>query len=100
MNLQECTELMISAVMDDMWIKSKGVTNYLCYGCQVDHPSQIQHDLCLMADDLERFERTFDMAWNQINFKRIMTNWMKHIVRERMENKVMEPTSKNGEYYI
>ena len=21
-----------------------------CYGCQVDHPSQIQHDVCIMMD--------------------------------------------------
>ena len=34
----------------------------LCYGCLVDHPSQIQHDVCLMMQPQEQVEHCLDYA--------------------------------------
>ena len=34
-----------------------------CYGCQVDHPSQRHHDVCLMMSFAERVDRCFPEAY-------------------------------------
>ena len=40
-----------------------------CFGCQVDHPSQVQHDVCLMMSWEERidvcFEEALDLLLNE-----------------------------------
>ncbi len=39
-----------------------------CFGCQVDHPSQLQHDVCLMMTKAEKIEVCFDTALEQVNY--------------------------------
>ena len=38
-----------------------------CFGCQVDHPSQLQHDVCLMMTKAEKIEVCFDTALARVN---------------------------------
>ena len=42
------------------------VARTLCYGCQVDHPSQKQHDVCLMMTGEERTLHCLKQALLQI----------------------------------
>ena len=35
----------------------------------IDHPSQRQHDVCMMMEDSERFDLAFDYAWVDLNSK-------------------------------
>ena len=58
----------------------------LCYGCQVDHPSQRQHDLCLMASDKERLTATFWTAWSRMNIEQIHES-LGDLVFERLSYK-------------
>ena len=48
------------------------VATELCYGCQVDHPSQIQHDVCLMMDEEERIEYCLEKARTLLNESKIL----------------------------
>ena len=34
----------------------------LCYGCAVDHPSQIQHDVCVMMEKEQRTQHCIVLA--------------------------------------
>lgn len=50
-----------------------------CYGCEVNHPSQIQHT-CLMWTKMEHLETYFDIVYKQIAEKdmvRKMSNQVK-----------------------
>ena len=42
-----------------LWKEINKLCFKMCYGCSVDHPSQIQHDLCIMATDDERLDMFF-----------------------------------------
>ena len=59
------------------------VTRQLCYGCQMDLPSQKDHD-CIMDtdpdDDEYKIERYFSDMLNAVNEKNILQSW-EEIVR-------------------
>ena len=64
--------------------KMEEVVPTLCYGCLIDHPSQVQHDLCLMAEKEEQFYRTFSPAWEKLDLHKELDH-VKKLVKERME---------------
>ena len=43
-----------------------------CFGCQVNHPSQGQHDLCTMASYGEQLFRCYEEALNNISRPELM----------------------------
>ena len=49
-----------------------------CYGCQVHHPSQVQHS-CLMMSEAEHLDLYFDKAFDKIQFDDVVTILQKHI---------------------
>ncbi|KAL4231765.1 hypothetical protein ACF0H5_009341 [Mactra antiquata] len=46
-----------------------------CYGCQVDHPSQVQHVLCLYTSSEEWVELYIEKALLQLDIYRILEKW-------------------------
>ena len=48
-----------------------------CYGCQNDHPSQIQHDKCLMMSQEEKLDEYLDEAWSLISEEAVLHQWYK-----------------------
>jgi len=44
----------------------------LCYGCLVNHPSQTQHDVCLMMSEEERLHHCLEKCLKLVNEKDIM----------------------------
>ena len=78
-----------SMLMRDMWFKMRDVTKELCYGCQMEQLSQSEHDLCLLASDMERFECTFDLAWNYLSPDKY-TDLLKSFIRAQMANSLTE----------
>jgi hypothetical protein len=48
-----------------------------CYGCQTDHPSQIQHDKCLMLTGEEQLDEFLEDAWSNISETDVLTKWYK-----------------------
>lgn len=50
-----------------------------CYGCQNDHPSQIQHDKCLMLSQEEKLDEYLDEAWSLISNKDVLHQWYKDL---------------------
>lgn len=49
----------------------KPVMKKLCHGCQVDHPSQHQHD-CLMMEEEEKIRYCLDDCLKLINEREVM----------------------------
>ena len=44
----------------------------LCYGCEVSHPSQIQHDVCVMMEEEERIEHCLKECLKMIDEAEVM----------------------------
>ena len=44
----------------------------LCYGCMVDHPSQTQHDVCLMMSEEERLYHCLEKCLEYVSEEDIM----------------------------
>lgn len=63
----ENLETFIKDIVRDVVQKMNSLVPELCYGCQTDHPSQREHDVCLMATEEERMVLTFYPAWTQMN---------------------------------
>lgn len=40
-----------------------------CYGCTVDHPSQVQHNVCVMMTWKEQVELLFNDAYDTANIE-------------------------------
>ena len=47
-----------------------------CYGCQVNHPSQRNHDVCLMMTKEERIEAVFETALGRVNEYEIFEEYL------------------------
>ena len=43
-----------------------------CYGCQVDHPSQIQHNVCLMMEEEEQIRLCLKKALMRVNERKVL----------------------------
>lgn len=50
-----------------------------CYGCSVDHPSQVQHS-CFMESKLSHLWMYFDLAMVKVNFGTVFEKWQKEIL--------------------
>lgn len=50
-----------------------------CYGCQVDHPSQVQHVLCLYSSTEEWTELYIEKALQMLDSYKVMEKWYPHI---------------------
>ena len=55
-----------------------------CFGCQVDHPSQIEHDICLMTEHKERVDMFFQEAFDTILLDEVIldgvySQWMRRV---------------------
>ena len=48
------------------------VARTLCYGCSVGHPSQLQHDVCLMMDTEERILHCLSEAIQLVDENKIL----------------------------
>ncbi|CAC5368610.1 unnamed protein product [Mytilus coruscus] len=49
-----------------------------CYGCEVDHPSQVQH-ACIMMTRCEHFYMYFDLTFNKIIFEDMIIKFRQHV---------------------
>lgn len=49
-----------------------------CYGCYVNHPSQVQHS-CLMETSLTHLWTYFDEALEKVNMDIVLNEWQKEI---------------------
>lgn len=58
--LQTVLMYSFAAVLEDYIAKKKKST---CYGCEIEHPSQKEHD-CMMMTEQEHLDRHFENAFN------------------------------------
>ena len=59
-------------ILDELWSLVSRLSGSACYGCAVDHPSQLQHDWCLLAttnDKIRAFrEKAFQLLQTSQHF--------------------------------
>ena len=68
-------EYMKAVYIDAIVNKVKELVTEKCYGCQVDHPSQRQHNLCIMADWKEQVETCFSEALQKLDKNDVIRQW-------------------------
>ena len=57
-----------------------------CYGCQVDHPSQRNHDVCIMMEKQERIEAIFEKALGRVNELEIFEEYLNFFPEVKQEH--------------
>ena len=50
-----------------------------CNGCQIDHPSQLQHQCVMLEDDEERVRFCLDKALDMVDWKAVRTDMLQHM---------------------
>jgi len=50
-----------------------------CNGCRIDHPSQLQHPLCLFTTTDEWVDLYIDIALTQLDFSKVIAQWYPEI---------------------
>lgn len=77
-----------------------------CEGCKIEHPSQVQHDLCLFTSPIEWTEQYIDLALVKLDVCEVMERWYPKLVemdlrlKEKFEgymmfDKLMDSVEKN-----
>ena len=66
--------LVASIICNELWCLIKEYAGKECYGCSVDHPSQLQHDWCTMATDEECVDMFVDSALTSLDIVNIHLN--------------------------
>ena len=56
-----------------------------CHGCQIDHPSQKQHDLCLFKTRQEHTEMFIEKVMMELNPYNIMEKWYPELRRMNLD---------------
>jgi hypothetical protein len=64
----------------------KQEVNNNCAGCQIDHPSQLQHELCLLTDTDEHIDMFLVTAIRQLDPYAIMTKWYPFLCEMRLDD--------------
>ena len=70
-----CEEFMLiiyTGILEEM---VRTISTEKCYGCKVDHPSQIQHDVCLMMDYKEKVELCLPEAIERVDHLQATQLW-------------------------
>ena len=57
-----------------------------CHGCQIDHPSQKQHDICLFMDSNDHTELFLYDAMDKMNPYNIMEKWYPQVRLMELED--------------
>ena len=56
-----------------------------CYGCQVDHPSQRQHELCLFKTRQEHTDMFIEKSHDEIKPVKIMEKWYPEFIQMKLD---------------
>ena len=70
-------ELLVCHAEELKTIIFEQIVRELCYGCSVDHPSQIHHNVCLMMETKEPIRLCLDIALEKLNHENVIAKWIK-----------------------
>ena len=65
-----------------------------CYGCEIDHPSQLQHD-CLLPDDI-LIDMHFDEAVEKVNSIAVIRDWLTLLLEVELRQSDVAPEQLNA----
>ena len=71
-----------------------GLSKLRCYGCEIDHPSQRQHD-CLLPDDI-LIDMHFDEAVEKVNSTAVIRDWLTLLLDVNLSQSDMSPEQLNA----
>ncbi len=54
--------------------KKRDIVTKMCYGCTVDHPSQVHHT-CLMDSDEQHIDTYFEVMLEAVNEEEVLRQW-------------------------
>lgn len=68
-------------------------SSHTCFGCRVDHPSKMQHDVCMLPTEVLT-DLLFHVAVEHVNAVDIMRDWLcdKTVRSTHASQRVGKPT--------
>lgn len=69
---EEFMKIIYSCLLQEMVVK---IAAEKCHGCQVDHPSQMQHDVCIMMDTEEKVTLCLSEAIERVDHLQATRMW-------------------------
>ena len=72
-------------MIEELRTLAAGVVINQCYGCQVDHPSQRQHELCLFKTRQEHTDMFIEKAMMELNPYKIMEKWYPELLQMKLD---------------
>lgn len=76
---QECLQWMEDQLKDSyagfMVLLLQRLIPEKCYGCQVNHPSQVQHNVCLMMEPEEQVDTYFQDVLSILDEEAVLDYW-------------------------
>lgn len=81
-NRYHLEKIVETVICDNLWKEIKQQSEEICYGFSVDHPSQKQHDWCLMATDEERIDMFLDFAFSILDINEMFDKTVLEKCRE------------------
>ena len=61
------------------------IAQQYCHGCRYDHPSQMEHDVCILTSYHEQVNQFFEEALNAVDEDRVIGHWFGNLA-------VLKPT--------
>ena len=87
-----------------LWSVMSTVAMKYCNGCCYDHPSQLEHDICVMMPFEEQVNKWFDEALQMVDEDYIIGHWIGTVgqlhptVRYHEISKYLDPTYRHDEW--
>ena len=96
-------DALVKAYSEDISRKIAELASNHCYGCKVNHPSQIQHNMCVMLTWEEKVELFFHEALHSVNNGSVLNMWLQdlhrnytHVFRELNLIVYLDDSSRNN----
>ena len=76
---REVLEMLKKSFAEHLLTEISLICNEMCYGCQTGHPSQTEHDICLMVPFKDQVETNLVKAVEKVNENEVFSSWLNKV---------------------
>lgn len=81
-------KLLVNLCIDNLWDRIIKISSDNCTGCEIDHPSQVEHS-CLMDSLHMKLTVNFEIAYMWLDIRKILKHMIYNYECERGEVKTL-----------
>lgn len=91
-------KLLVNLCIDNLWDRIIKISSDNCTGCEIDHPSQVEHS-CLMDSLQMKLIVNFEIAYMWLDIRKILKHMVYNYECERGEVKNIMECYENIQFY-